>query len=304
MNIAIMTEKKRAIALGFFDGLHIGHAAVMKRTLEIADEKNLLPSVITFDTHPQCFVNNRHIALINSHKDRAGMIERLFGIDDMIFLHIDAETVNMPWDIFIDHLIEEFGAHHLIAGYDFRFGAGGKGDSRLLGIKCGESAIGCDIVPEVRYDGTASSSSYIRTLLLDGDIERANAFLGHPHVLTDTVRYGYKLGRTLGTPTINMCFEPGVLIPAHGVYATKVFPHCGSEFIGVTNIGTRPTFGNSDFATAETHILNFRQNLYGHKVRIEFHKHLRPEIKFDDLSELKTQIKKDCETAAQHFGSY
>ena len=300
---AAIVEKKRAIALGFFDGIHIGHSALMRKALEISIRKNIVPSVITFDTHPLNLISGETVPLINSPEDRAGLIHRIFGIDDIIFLHFDRVTAGMPWNSFIDHLINEFGAQHLVAGHDFRFGSGGTGNSELLTVKCADMGIGCDIIPEVKYDGVTSSSTYIRALLTGGDIERANAFLGHPHVLTDVVRYGYRLGRTLGTPTINMCFSEGTLIPAFGVYATKVFLGDGMERVGVTNIGIRPTVDNSNpgQTTAETHILNFQGNLYGRQIRIEFYSRLRPEMKFDSIDELKDQILKDCDTVRRYF---
>ena len=296
-----MIEKKRVIALGYFDGIHIGHAALMKRVLEVGERDDLVPSVITFDAHPRRIVDDKMIPLINSPEDRAGSIRRIFGIEDIIFLHFDKETVSMTWDKFIDHLYDEFGARHLVAGNDFKFGSKGEGTSKMLAKKCDELGIGYDIIPDIMLDGIVSSSSYIRELLISGDIERANAFLGHPHVLTDVVRYGYKLGRTLGTPTINMRFAQGVLIPAFGVYATKVYIEDSIGHIGVTNIGTRPTVDSSEHITAETHILDFQQNLYGHQVRIEFYKRLRPEVKFSDINELKDQINKDCAEAAEYF---
>jgi len=297
-----MAEKKRVIALGFFDGVHIGHSALMKRVLEIGMEQQITPSVITFDVHPLSFVSGVEVPLINSPEDRAGLVYRLFGINDIIFLHFDKKTAGMPWDVFIDHLVNEFGARYLVAGHDFRFGCGGMGNSELLEKKCAELGIGCDIIPEIKQDGITISSTYIRELIIKGEIERANLFLGHPHVLTDVVRYGYRLGRTLGTPTINMCFQSGVLIPAFGVYATKVYHHYGGEFSGVTNIGVRPTVDNGDGQiTAETHILNYQGNLYGRQVRIEFYKRLRPEIKFNNIDELKAQIHLDCVTSLEYF---
>jgi len=307
----------------------------MKRVLEVGDKTSLIPSVITFDSHPGSFINGNTIPLINSPEDRADLLRRVFGIEDIIFLHFDKTTVSMAWDRFIDHLIEEFGARYLVAGNDFRFGFNAEGSSRLLAEMCAKANIGCDIIPDVLYDGIVSNSTYIRELLIAGDMERANAFLGHPHVLTDVVRYGYKLGRTLGTPTINMRFAPGVLVPAFGVYATKIYledwkfttvdsghtqntnvpivnanvsivnanvPIVNANVpIGVTNIGIRPTVDDSGQTTAETHILDFQQNLYGHKVRIEFYKRLRPEIKFSTVAELKEQIQKDCKAASEYF---
>jgi len=298
---AAMTKKKRVIALGFFDGVHIGHSALIEQVIKRGTEKNLVPSIITFDAHPQSLLSGETIPLINSPEDRSDLIRRTAGINEIIFLHFDIGTAAMPWDKFINHLVDEFGARHLIAGHDFRFGHEGNGNSELLAQKCQEIGIGCDIIPEVMYDGVKSSSTYIRGLIADGNIKRANAFLGHPHVLTDVVRYGYHLGRTLGTPTINMLFPAGVLIPAFGVYATKVYPSDGSNHIGVTNIGARPTIGNTGKITAETHILNYQGNLYGHRVRIEFHEFLRPETKFDDITKLKEQIQADCSKSLQYF---
>lgn len=297
-----MTDKKRVIALGFFDGVHIGHSALLERTLTIAAERNLIPSVITFDTHPHSLVTGRSVRLINSAEDRAGLINRIFGIDDVIILHFDRATARMPWDLFTTNLANEFGARHLVAGHDFRFGYQGQGDAALLQQKCTELGIASDIIPAVTYKGRVSSSTIIRRLLLSGDIIAANEYLGHPHVLTDYVRYGYRLGRRLGTPTINMRFGDGVLIPAHGVYATRVCLEDGTFHAGVTNIGTRPTVsGGSDAVTAETHILDYRANLYGRKVRLEFFNRTRMEMKFSDIEELKTQIHRDCNAVRNYF---
>jgi riboflavin kinase/FMN adenylyltransferase len=294
-------EKKRVMALGFFDGVHIGHSALLERTLEAGAELGLAPSVMTFDTHPAGLVTGREVPLINSPEDRAGLIHRIFGIDDIVFLHFDRGTANMHWSEFVERLVGEFGARRLVAGHDFRFGRGGEGGADALSGKCAQLGIGCDIIPEVRYKGITSSSTYIRTLLTKGDIKQANEFLGHPHVLTDVVKYGYRLGRTLGTPTINMRFADGVLVPAFGVYATQVVLEDGSEHVGVTNIGTRPTVSDSDEVTAETHILGYQGNLYGRLVRVEFFERIRPEMRFDGVDSLRKQIMNDCASALKVF---
>ena len=295
-------EKKRAIALGFFDGVHIGHSALLECALDVSEKTGLIPSVITFDEHPLSLVTGNESELISSAEDRAGLIERIFGIEDVIILHFDAETARMPWDVFVQHLVSEFGAQHLIAGHDFTFGHKGAGDSTKLMEKCSQMGIGCDIIPPVLYKGNLSSSTLIRGLLKDGNIELANEYLGHPYVLTDYVHYGYKLGRTLGTPTINMCFGKGVLVPSHGVYATRVHLANGAVEVGVTNIGTRPTVsGGKTAVTAETHILDYQKNLYGRTVRLEFFTMIRPERKFSGIDELREQILMDCESVRKYF---
>ncbi len=296
-----MTEKKRVIALGFFDGLHIGHSALMERVLKISKEKDLMPSVITFDVQPRSMVTGSPDPLINSCEDRAGLIHRIFGINNVIILHFDKELMNMPWTEFVERLSSEFNAAYLVAGHNFRFGYKGEGNAEKLKEKSQELGLECDIIPEVTYKGITSSSTYIRKLITEGDMEQANEFLGHPHVLTDIVHYGYRLGRTLGTPTINMCFQEGVLIPSYGVYATRVYLEDGSEHAGVTNVGIRPTVNHTERVTAETYILDYSGNLYGKMVRIEFYKRLRPEIKFGSVDELKAQIHKDAKSASDYF---
>ena len=299
-----MTEKKRVIALGFFDGVHIGHSALLERTLAVAAQKNLVASVITFDTHPLSLISGKSIPLINSADDRAWLIQSIFGIDDVIILHFDRETAGMPWDDFVRSLVSEFGAQHLVAGHDHRFGSRGEGNPERLQQMCAELGIGCDIIPPVVYKGELSSSTIIRSFLTEGDVESANEYLGHPHVLTDNVRYGYRLGRELGTPTINMTFDDGVLIPAHGVYATRVYlDGVDRELLGVTNIGTRPTVSDGDAVTAETHILDFQGNLYGKPVRLEFFTRTRGEMKFSGIDELREQILRDCDSVRKYFSA-
>ena len=296
-----MTEKKRVIALGFFDGVHIGHSALLRRTIEVAEEKRLVASVITYDMHPHALVTGRSVPLINSAEDRARLIQTLFGIDDVIILHFDLETASMPWDEFVQTLVSEFGAEHLVAGHDHRFGLRGEGNAELLRAKCVELGVGCDIIEQVTLKGEVSSSTLIRNFLTSGDIAEANEYLGHPHVLTDYVRYGYRLGRKLGTPTINMTFGEGVLVPAYGVYATRVCLDDGSVHIGVTNVGTRPTVSDGMAVTAETHILDFQGNLYGHSVRLEFYARIRGEIKFEGIDALRAQILRDCAAVRSFF---
>ena len=130
----------------------------------------------------------------------------------------------MPWQEFVtQYLVKENGAVHLVAGHDFHFGYKGEGNPERLAQLCAAQGIGCDIVPKVERDHITVSSTYIRTLIAQGEIERANQLLGHPHTLTDRVSHGKKLGSTLGFPTVNLRFQPGVLVPAFGVYATRVF---------------------------------------------------------------------------------
>ena len=288
------------IALGFFDGVHLGHAALLERTNERARERKAKPFVLSFDTHPGQFISGEPVPLINAPEGRVDLIRRLFGIGDVLLLHFDGRMRQMGWRDFVTVLQKEFGAVHLVCGRDFRFGYQGEGTADLLQEACEARGMGCDVVEEVCLDEEAVSSSRIRTLLQAGEIKEANRLLGHPHTLVDTVRHGYKLGRTLGAPTINMLFPEGVLKLPHGVYATRVY--IGDEaYYAVTNVGLRPTTGRPGQVTVESYILDFSADLYGREVRVEFFDYLRPELKFEDLEALKTQIKTDVEATRAYF---
>jgi len=298
-----MDKEKRVIALGFFDGVHLGHAALLARTNARARELGAKPFVLSFDTHPGQFISGETVPLINSPEGRVDLIRRLFGIRDVLLLHFDGRMRQMAWQDFVTVLQKEFGAVHVVCGRDFRFGYQGEGTADLLLEACGARGMGCDVVEEVSIDGGAVSSSRIRTLLQDGEMKEANRLLGHPHTLVDTVRHGYKLGRTLGAPTINMLFPEGVLKLPYGVYATQVY--IGDEaHYAVTNVGLRPTTGRPGQVTVESYILDFAADLYGREVRVEFFHYLRPELKFEDLDALKTQIKTDVEATRNYFDSH
>lgn len=296
-----MSEKKRVIALGFFDGVHIGHAALLEMTKRRAAENDAVPTVLTFDIHPDSLVRGTPVPLLTSPEDRVDIIRRYFGIDSVIFIHFGQTVMRMPWREFLDALSSELNACHLVVGHDFRFGWKGEGTPERLREYCGENGMGCDVIPAVRQDGVIVSSTLIRALISKGDIAEANRLLGHPHSLIDTVGYGYRLGMKLGTPTINMRFADGVLVPRYGVYATKVFLDNGDEHLAVTNIGVRPTIGDENKVSVESYILDFSGNLYEHRVRLEFHAFLRPEKKFSGIPELKAQIQRDTEAARVYF---
>ena len=254
---------KRVIALGFFDGIHIGHAALLRRTKERAAEIGATPSVLSFDVHPDTLVFGTDVPLINSAAGRADLIRRLFGIESVIFIHFDRTVMQMPWQEFVQTLIHEMDAAWVVVGHDFRFGWKGEGTADRLKDYCAEHGIGCDIIPAVTMDGRLVSSTYIRDLIASGDMETANRFLGHPHVLVDTVHYGYRLGTKMGTPTINMRFPDGVIVPRFGVYAAKAFLEDGSEHMAVTNVGVRPTVSGENRVSVESFILDFSGNQIG-----------------------------------------
>ena len=296
-----MTDRKRAMALGFFDGVHIGHAALLDKTKQRAAEIDAMPSVLTFDVHPDTLVFNAEVPLINSAIGRKDIINRCFGIDNVVFIHFNQKVMHMDWREFIDELINELDIAWLVVGHDFCFGYKGLGTAPRLKEYCVEKGVGCDIIEPVCRDGIVVSSTEIRKLIQNGEIEKANEYLGHPHMLSDTVRSGYHLGTKMGTPTINMKIPEGVIIPRHGVYAAKVILDDGSEHISVTNVGVRPTVSDAGAVSVESFILDFDGNLYDKQARVEFFSFLRDERKFDDISSLGEQIKRDAEEARAYF---
>ncbi len=299
-----MSEIKRAIALGFFDGVHIGHGALLNKTKERAAQIGAMPSVLSFDVHPDNLVFGVEVPLINSAAGRKEIIRRCYGIDNVVFIHFNKHTMQMPWEEFAENIIDKLNIGWIVCGHDFTFGYKGEGKAHKLKEYCEQRGIGCDIISAVDLDGLTVSSTHIRTLVAEGNMEEARRFLGHPHCLVDTVHSGYHLGTKMGTPTINMRFPEGVITPRHGVYAAKVYLEDGSSHVAVTNIGVRPTVSDENVVSVESHLLDYSGNLYGSQARVEFYSFIRPEMKFADFQELGEQIKRDAETARAYFANF
>ncbi|MBQ2061091.1 MAG: riboflavin biosynthesis protein RibF [Oscillospiraceae bacterium] len=289
------------MALGFFDGVHRGHGALLRRTAERAAALGATPAVFTFDRPPKEVVTGRPVPLINSPEDRCDLIRRLYGIDRIILAPFDRAMMTMGWQDFITSLIEDYGAVHLVAGHDYHFGYKNEGTPQLLQQRCAELGLGCDIIPKVEYDGLTVSSTYIRTLVEAGDVERAAAFLDHPHCLSQTVTHGRRIGRTIGVPTVNFSLPPSVLVPDHGVYVTRVSLPDGTCCPGVTNVGVRPTVSAGGDVNVETFLLDYDGDLYGQRIRLDFCRRLRAERRFPSLDALRGQILQDIEEARAYF---
>ena len=295
---------RRVIALGFFDGVHLGHGALLRRVTEMAGRLDATAAAFTFDRHPAGAITGQNVPLLSAVEDRIWLMRRWYGIQEVIVASFDAMQ-RMDWyDFVARYLVEELGVVHVVAGHDFHFGYMGKGNPERLKATCAQLGVGCDIVEKVTRDGITISSTYIRTLIAQGEMERANQFLGHPHILTDRVSHGKRIGSSaLGFPTVNLRVPPGVIVPAHGVYATRVW-FDGQCRPAVTNVGVRPTVSDNDRrVTVEGFILDFDGDLYGHQVRMEFYKYLRPERKFASLEELSREIARNAQQTREYFRS-
>lgn len=297
-----MEKQRRVIALGFFDGVHMGHGALLRRVKETADALGAEPAAFTFDKSPTAALTGQTIPLLSTLEDRTELMAQLYGIKSVIIAPFDTMQ-HMDWEDFIQsYLVGELGVVHVVAGHDFHFGYMGKGNPRRLAEKCGALGLGCDIIEKVEQDGITISSTYIRNLVAQGEMERAAQFLGHPHILTQPVGRGKGIGHSdLGFPTVNLRVPDRVIVPAFGVYATRVW-FDGQCRAAVTNVGVRPTVADNDGRiTVEGFILDFNGDLYSHQVRMEFHKYLRGERKFPSMEALAEEIRRNADQTRAYF---
>lgn len=283
-------KEKTIYALGFFDGVHLGHQALLQACRELAAANGCRSGVVTFSSHPDTLVSGKTPKLINTIEDRKQLL-RSYGMDTVIELPFDKALMTTHWSSFLSQLTEH-DAVGFVCGDDFRFGAGGSGTAKKLAAFCESRQLPCTVVPQQALEGIRISSTYIRTLIENGEVERAAKFLGHPHILSGTVTSGRKLGHTIGVPTANIALPAETVCPKHGVYACLAYAE-GNTHMAVTNIGSRPTVGGHH-TTVEPWLLDFEGDLYGKPLTLTFCHYLRPEQKFDSLEELRAEILKNA----------
>ncbi len=296
-------EVRRAIALGFFDGVHCGHRALMDMAVRRARENGATASVFTFDRHPNSLISGRSTPLITSPIIRADEIKEQGGVDEVIFAHFDKSLMEMDWKEFVDKVLyEQFHACWIITGENNRFGYRGQGNPERLAEECARLGIGCDTIPNVMMDDIVVSSTYIRGLIAQGDIARANRFLGHPYTIAGVVGHGRTVGRRMGIPTCNIPLPAEMQVPPNGVYVSRVVVD-GESHIAATNIGERPTFADQHGITVEPHLLDFSGDLYGKLIRVELYEFLRPERQWPNVEELKKAIAGDVRKTREYFAN-
>lgn len=288
-----MEKEKSAVALGLFDGIHLGHRAVLNLALE--QKKNgLTPCVFTFNPAMVSKKSGGEYGYIYTHLYKLKMLYRL-GFSWKICSVQFQEVCGFSGEEFVKNiLIDRLNAGFVCCGNNFRFGKDascGVNELYEFGEKYGfEVCIADDVV----LDGEIVSSTAVRNMLLSGDTAKARQFLGEPYTIDTTVVHGAELGRTIGFPTINQPFSKGQLVLKYGVYASDV---CIDEkwYRAMTNIGIKPTVSCAGVPLAETHIIGFSGDLYGRNIQVNIRKFIRPEQKFESVDELKRQITKDME---------
>ncbi|MBN1901389.1 bifunctional riboflavin kinase/FAD synthetase [Candidatus Sumerlaeota bacterium] len=280
------------VTLGVFDGIHLGHQELLRRTVESAKKTKAVPAVFTFTNHPLSVLAPAYApALLTTDESRVALFDKM-GIRMAVIVHFDHALGDLSPDEFARNiLVKKFEARHVVCGYNFRFGKDASGNVELLkrlGEKMGFSV---DSVEPVRIGGDVVSSTRIREFLNQGMVEQAAEFLGRPYSLEAVVRKGMGRGTKLGYPTANLEFSPGLLIPAMGVYAVWIMLK-GTPWKGMMNIGYNPTFPPERFSP-EAHLLDFKGSLPGKKIEAQFVKKIRDEIRFKNEKELIEQLRRD-----------
>ncbi|QJA06359.1 bifunctional riboflavin kinase/FAD synthetase [Thermosulfurimonas marina] len=282
--------------LGNFDGVHLGHQALIKETLHLAREMGGTPLAVTFEPHPRRILRPEDPPpLLTTFEERLELFEA-YGLSRVLVIPFGPELASLPPEEFVEeYLVDGLGLKGLVVGFNYRFGHARRGDAALL-KRLGEKwGFEVRVVPPQKIEGLMVSSSLIRELLLQGEVERAARLLGRPYRLKGRVVPGEARGRTLGFPTANLEPPPEKLLPARGVYAVRV-QWAGKWWKAVMNLGQRPTFGGRRLCL-EVHLFDFQGDLYGETLTVEFMRFLRPERKFASPAELRAQILEDCRQA-------
>jgi len=292
------TTTDTVITIGNFDGVHIGHQKIIAKVVTLSKKYNFDPVLFTFNNHPMSHFG-ADIELIMPESKK---IELIFdkGIKHLISIDFTDEFASMPAELFVrEILVKKLKGRYIVVGYDYRFGKKRQGDFNLLNMlssKYGYNAIKID---KVEIDNMTVSSTNIRRLIKEGNIELANKMLGREFDMEGVVTDGDNLGKLIGYPTANINYN-NYIIPKYGVYITKTFIG-QQEYPSLTNVGIRPTIVDKNELRIETYILNFDKDIYGKNVKISFLKYLREEMKFDSFNQLKMKIDEDVKIAKEFF---
>lgn len=283
--------KNTAVTIGNFDGVHIGHQDIINKTISIGKEKELKSLLFTFSNHPTNFFSNESIKNLMTNEDKCKFIRNM-GIEVVINIPFDEFIINLTPEEYVKNiLVERLKAKEIVIGHDFRFGKNRGGDGSALKEFGQKYGFNVSIIDPIKIGNIRVSSSFIRKLLSEGNIEKATKFLGRNYEIKGSVIHGKKLGRKLGFPTINLDLDKDILTPKTGVYYTKIKIK-DTFYDGATNIGYNPTIENSSFSV-ETHIIDFDGDLYNQEAKIYFIERIRNEKKFSSIDKLKEQMDKD-----------
>ncbi|MGM9567629.1 MAG: bifunctional riboflavin kinase/FAD synthetase [Clostridia bacterium] len=289
-----------AVVIGNFDGVHLGHRFLIEQCVKDAERKGLSSVVLTFDPHPKEYFGANDHFYLQSLRKKETILDEL-GVDLLVNLPFDKEMANMEPQLFFDELLrKQLQVKSVYVGDDFSYGRGAMGTAESLRKQGEEYGIEVSVIPRLTFGGEIISSSRIKAALLAGNIPEASRLLGQPYTVSGVVQHGREIGRSIGFPTANICFEEGILIPRSGVYISRV--RCGGKkYEGVACIGRRPTVEEGQRVNLEVHLLDFDADLYGKEISVTLISFLRGEKKFDSLEELKSAIALDTEKTKKFF---
>lgn len=299
---AIGKDENTVLTIGTFDGIHEGHKVLFERLKQYSSQNNLRNVVITFEPHPRTVVSDFQIKLLTTLDEKSELLEQI-GIDNLLVLNFSKEFSEQTSEEFITNILcNKIGVKHFIIGHDHRFGKNRNGNDNEL-IELGKkNNFTVETVESIKFADEIISSTIIRNALLNGEVKKANDFLGRNYCFHGTVVKGVSRGTILGFPTANIEVEDkNKLIPKNGVYIVKALIE-GEVVYGVMNIGLRPTFADTLSVVIEAHLFEFDKNVYGKTIKIELIKRIRDEKKFNNKEELIYQIGKDKKEAIQFVG--
>lgn len=292
-------KEPTVISFGKFDGLHRGHELLVQWMKQLKKEKDLKSVAFTFDIPPKTHLLSLEQKSLTTKKEKLYIFAQS-GVDYLVECPFVDEVRQMQAEEFIAWIVKSLHVKQIVVGTDFRYGYQRKGDYLLLQRLEKKYGYQTVVVDKLKEDGKDVSSTYIRNLLCEGNLQKANRLLGYPFFMRGEVVHGQALGRTIGIPTLNMIPSEDKMLPPNGVYITRVKMD-EKNYCGVTNIGCRPTVSDTKQISVETYVIDFSEQIYGKTVSVEFLSFLREERKFEHLSELKSQMEKDIDAAKMYF---
>ncbi|MDD5794960.1 MAG: bifunctional riboflavin kinase/FAD synthetase [Clostridiales bacterium] len=288
-------QKGTYVALGSFDGLHLGHISLVNKIVELAKKNNSLSMVYTFSNHPRKFVKpNENLKLLTDFNTKVKILKN-HNVDITYFEKFDENFMERSAEEFIVYLIDKFNVKGIVVGFNYKFGYKNLGNTETLKKLSKKYNFDLYVMEPCKYKDKAVSSTRIRHEIINGNVFDVFNMLGRPYHLLGKIVYGKQIGRTIGFPTANLYINKDFVIPKIGVYYTNVFVD-GILYKGITNVGTNPTVHGSKL-TVETFILDFNEDIYGKNIEVIFIKKIRNQTKFNNIDELKNQLIKDKNTA-------
>ncbi|HCX63629.1 MAG TPA: bifunctional riboflavin kinase/FAD synthetase [Eubacteriaceae bacterium] len=288
----IVFEEDTTVVLGFFDGIHLGHQALIDKAVSLAKESDTKSIMLTFKQHPLSLIFPEYAPKLISSQEQKKRILKDLGMDYLLFMNFTEEMMNYSPEKFIrDVLSDRLKARHIVVGFNYSFGKKGEGKPALLKEMAQQFGYQVHVVNPIEIHDQIVSSTLIRNLIGNGHVEKVEEYLGRPYALEGRVVKGKGLGRQYAIPTANMRIEEDLIVPESGVYYTNIEIE-GKRYHGLTNVGYNPTFQNHPFSI-ETYIFDFNREIYQKKIQVAFLKKVRDEKRFDSVEELMDQIKID-----------